>query len=73
MPVYVHAPYLVNFGSPTPLTRECSAAAVSHSLRRGAVVGAAGVVVHAGSAIDAAHRDGALAFMRDGLLKARRP
>ena len=68
MPVYVHAPYLVNFGSPTPLTRERSAGAVLHSLRRGALVGAAGVVVHAGSAVDAAHRDGALVLMRERLL-----
>ncbi|MDQ1746598.1 MAG: deoxyribonuclease [Frankiaceae bacterium] len=68
MPVYVHAPYLVNFGSPTELTRERSAAAVAHSLRRGALVGAAGVVVHAGSAVDAAHRDRALGLMRERLL-----
>ena len=68
MAVYVHAPYLVNFGSPTELTRERSAGAVSHSLRRGARIGAAGVVVHAGSAVDAAHRDGALRLMRERLL-----
>jgi deoxyribonuclease IV len=68
MPVYVHAPYLVNFGSPTELTRERSAVAVEHSLRRGALIGAAGVVVHAGSAVDAAHRDLALVLMRERLL-----
>jgi len=68
MPVYVHAPYLVNFGSPTELTRERSASAVAHSLRRGALIGAAGVVVHAGSAVDAAHRDRALVLMRERLL-----
>lgn len=68
MPVYVHAPYLVNFGSPTELTRERSAAAVAHSLRRSALVGAAGVVVHAGSAVDAAHREQALVLMRERLL-----
>jgi deoxyribonuclease-4 len=68
MAVYVHAPYLVNFGSPTELTRERSAAAVAHSIRRGALIGAAGVVVHAGSAVDAMHRDRALVFMRERLL-----
>jgi len=68
MPVYVHAPYLVNFGSPTELTRERSAAAVAHSVRRGALIGAAGVVVHAGSAVDATHRDRALSLLREHLL-----
>jgi len=68
MPVYVHAPYLVNFGSPTELTRERSAAAVQHSLRRGAGIGAAGVVVHAGSAVTATRRDTALELMRERLL-----
>jgi len=68
MPVYVHAPYLVNFGSPTELTRERSAAAVLHSVRRGARIGAAAVVVHAGSAVDAAHRDVALSLLRERLL-----
>jgi deoxyribonuclease-4 len=68
MPVYVHAPYLVNFGSPTELTRERSAAAVHHSLSRGARIGAAGVVVHAGSAVDLAHRDVALSLLRERLL-----
>jgi deoxyribonuclease-4 len=68
MPVYVHAPYLVNFGSPTELTRSRSAGALAHSLRRGRLVGAAGVVVHAGSAVDAEHRDRSLVLMRELLL-----
>jgi deoxyribonuclease-4 len=68
MPVYVHAPYLVNFGSPTELTRERSAAAVAHSLDRGRRIGATAVVVHAGSAVDAAHRANALGLMRERLL-----
>lgn len=66
--VFVHAPYLCNFGSPTELTRERSAAAVRHSLRRGARIGASGVVVHAGSAVDVGHRDLALKMMRELLL-----
>lgn len=66
--VFVHAPYLCNFGSPTELTRERSAAAVRHSMMRGARIGASGVVVHAGSAVDAGHRDLALKMMRELLL-----
>lgn len=66
--VFVHAPYLCNFASPTEVTRERSADAVRHSLTRGARVGAAGVVVHAGSAVDAGHRAVALKVMRDVVL-----
>jgi len=51
LPVYVHAPYLINVGSPDPAVRERSAASLAHSLRRGAEIGAAGVVVHTGSAV----------------------
>jgi len=46
---YVHAPYLVNLGSPTPATYEKSAAVVAHNLLRAAEIGAEGVVVHTGS------------------------
>ena len=60
VPVYVHAPYLVNFGSPTEATRRRSVDAVRHALARGAAIGAAGVVVHAGSAVAGAHRDDAM-------------
>jgi deoxyribonuclease-4 len=68
MPAFVHAPYLVNFGSPTELTRERSASAVAHSLARGRRICARGVVVHAGSAVDPARRDEALDAMRERLL-----
>ncbi len=51
LPVFVHAPYLINFGSPSPETLARSSAALAFSLRRGAAIGAAGVVVHAGSAV----------------------
>jgi deoxyribonuclease IV len=66
--VFVHAPYLCNFASPTETTRERTAAAVRHSLVRGARIGATGVVVHAGSAVDAGHRDVALKVMRELVL-----
>jgi deoxyribonuclease-4 len=49
--VYVHAPYLVNFGSPSPQTLANSAGALRFSLARARRIGARGVVVHAGSAV----------------------
>jgi deoxyribonuclease-4 len=68
MPVFVHAPYLVNFGSPSEATQAKSAASVAHSLGRGRRIGARGVVVHAGSAVDSEHRGIALSQVRELLL-----
>jgi deoxyribonuclease-4 len=51
LPVFVHATYLVNLGSGNPEVAAKSADAVAHALRRGAEIGARGVVVHAGSAV----------------------
>jgi deoxyribonuclease IV len=68
LPVFVHAPYLVNFASPSAVTRARSAAALHHALGRGARLGAAGVVVHAGSAVEASQRDAALLAMSAALL-----
>jgi deoxyribonuclease-4 len=68
MPVYVHAPYLVNFGSPTDATRRKSVESVTHAMKRGLAIGAKGVVVHAGSAVAGAHRDDAMAQLREHLL-----
>ena len=51
IPVFVHAPYLINFGSPSPDTLTKSSDALEFSLRRGAAIGARGVVMHAGSAV----------------------
>lgn len=67
-PVFVHAPYLVNFGSPTEATLRKSVLAVAHSLERGALIGALGVVVHAGSAVAGTHRDEALRQLREHLM-----
>ncbi|HQR26896.1 MAG TPA: deoxyribonuclease IV [Nocardioides sp.] len=70
--VLVHAPYLVNLGSPTPSTYERSVALVAHTLARAARLGAEGGVVHTGSAVDeAAGEEGyaaALGRVRAGLL-----
>jgi deoxyribonuclease-4 len=68
LPVFVHAPYLVNFGSPTEATLRKSVDAVAHSLGRGAAIGARGVVVHAGSCVAGAHRDDAMVQLREHLL-----
>jgi deoxyribonuclease-4 len=67
-PSFVHAPYLVNFGSPTEATLRKSVDATTHALRRAAAIGARGVVVHAGSAVAGAHRDLALGQLRSHLL-----
>ena len=70
--VFVHAPYLVNLGSPTAQTFERSVASVAHNLRRAAEIGAEGVVVHTGSYVaadDGRERlDTALRQVREGLL-----
>lgn len=62
--VYVHSPYLVNFGSPTPATLDKSAAALRHALRRGREIGACGVVVHAGNQVSG---EGAVDRVREHL------
>ena len=50
IPVFIHATYMINLGSGNPDVASKSADAVAHALRRGAEIGARGVVVHAGSA-----------------------
>jgi deoxyribonuclease IV len=67
VPVYVHAPYLVNFGSPSEETLAKSIATVRHSLVRGRAVGARGVVVHTGSAVSQSY-DAAMAQVREHVL-----
>jgi len=66
--VWVHAPYLVNLGSPTPATYERSVASVAHNLARTAALGAEGVVVHTGSCIDEGSLAPAMRQVREGLL-----
>ena len=74
LPVFVHAPYLVNVGSPPPSrSGTVRRDALAFSLRRGAAIGARGVVVHAGSAVGQ-DRDAALARLRPTVLdRARLP
>ncbi|MFG1950943.1 deoxyribonuclease IV [Micromonospora sp. NPDC048830] len=68
VPVFIHASLLVNLGSPTPATVERSAQTLAHALRRGAAIGAQGVVFHAGSAVDAGHAEAAMRQVRETLL-----
>jgi deoxyribonuclease-4 len=51
IPVFIHAPYLINIGSADPAVAQKSAQALAFALRRGAQIGARGVVVHTGSAV----------------------
>ncbi|MGN6474632.1 MAG: deoxyribonuclease IV [Mycobacteriales bacterium] len=66
--LFIHAPYLVNLASPTARTRDLSVTSLRYSLERSARLGALGVVVHAGSAVDEAHRERALPALRDALM-----
>ncbi|WP_189130068.1 deoxyribonuclease IV [Wenjunlia tyrosinilytica] len=68
IPAYVHAPYLINFGSHTEATAQRSVDSARHSLRRGRAIGALGVVVHTGSATGGAPRAKALAQVRELVL-----
>jgi deoxyribonuclease-4 len=64
---YVHAPFLINLGSPTPATYENSLASTEYSLRRGREIGAKGVVIHTGSAVDVEHVDNAWKQIAKGM------
>ncbi|GAA4721389.1 deoxyribonuclease IV [Nocardioides conyzicola] len=71
--VFIHSPYLVNLGSPTPATYERSVASVAHNLKRAAEIGAEGVVVHTGSYVlpgngPSADDSQAMRQVREGLL-----
>jgi deoxyribonuclease IV len=68
VPAFVHTPFLVNVGSPTEATVEQSIASITHNLARGARLGCAGVVVHAGSAVGEDRYDDALRQLHERLL-----
>jgi len=65
---YVHAPFLINLGSPTPSTYENSLASTAYSLSRGRDIGALGVVIHTGSAVDESHIPQAWKQIHDGMM-----
>ncbi len=68
VPSYIHASLLVNLGSPTPATVDQSAATLAHGLRRGAALGARGVVFHAGSAVSDGYASTAMRQVRRVLM-----
>ena len=65
---YVHAPFLINLGSPTVATYENSLASTAYSLRRGKEIGALGVVIHTGSAVDVNHVTKAWKQIHEGMM-----
>jgi deoxyribonuclease-4 len=65
---YVHAPFLINLGSPTVATYENSVASTAYSLRRAQEIGSKGVVVHTGSAVDADYVDKAWKQIKKGMM-----
>ena len=68
VPSFIHTPFLVNVGSPSEATVEQSVATVRHNLARGAELGVAGVVVHAGSAVGEDRYEQALRQLHERLL-----
>jgi deoxyribonuclease IV len=56
LPIYVHAPYLINVASPNNRVRIPSRKILSNTLERAGEIGAAGVIVHAGHAEDGIER-----------------
>lgn len=65
---YVHAPYLINLGSPTYETYQNSLNSTRYSLSRGADIGALGVVIHTGSAVEVNHVPQAWKQIHDGMM-----
>lgn len=65
---YVHASFLINLGSPTQSTYENSLSATAYSLKRGREIGAKGVVVHTGSAVDESHVVNAWKQIHEGVV-----
>ncbi|QUX30976.1 deoxyribonuclease IV [Nocardiopsis akebiae] len=67
LPVFVHAPYLINLGTPSEETAEKSVRSLEHALRRSAQIDALGVVVHTGSAVSGG-REAGLSRTRERLM-----
>jgi deoxyribonuclease-4 len=65
---YVHAPFLINLGSPTVATYENSVASTAYSLKRAKEIGSKGAVIHTGSAVDAGHVDKAWKQIKKGMM-----
>lgn len=66
--IYVHAPFLINLGSPTEQTYMNSLASTAYTLKRAAEIGALGVVVHTGSAVNEDFVDKAWQQINKGMM-----
>jgi deoxyribonuclease IV len=66
--VYVHAPFLINLGSPTEGTYKNSLTSTQYSLKRGKEIGALGVVVHTGSAVNEDFIESAWKQIHEGMM-----
>ena len=65
---YVHAPFLINLGSPTDATYLNSLASTKYSLQRATDINALGVVIHTGSAVDVNFVDQAWKQIHEGMM-----
>ena len=65
---YVHAPFLINLGSPTVGTYENSVASTAYSLRRAREIGSKGAVIHTGSAVESDYVDKAWKQIKKGMM-----
>lgn len=65
---FIHAPFLINLGSPNSNTYENSLASTAHALERAAAIGAQGVVIHTGSAVDPDHVERAWKQIHEGMM-----
>ena len=65
---YIHAPFLINLGSPTEGTYKNSLASTKYSLKRGREIKAKGVVIHTGSAVDEGNIKKAWKQIHEGMM-----
>lgn len=65
---FIHAPFLVNLGSPNANTYQNSLASTAHALGRARKIGAEGVVIHTGSAVDPTFVETAWTQIHDGMM-----
>ena len=65
---YVHAPFLINLGSPTEGTYKNSLASTKYSLKRGREIKAKGVVIHTGSAVEEGNIKKAWKQIHEGMM-----
>ena len=65
---YIHAPFLINLGSPTEGTYKNSLASTKYSLQRGREIKAKGVVIHTGSAVDEGNIKKAWKQIHEGMM-----